>query len=182
MKDIEMQLAMQCAPLIAGLKISNLLIIPYQEEREVIELLQKTEISCYRLLVSMDKVTLILFRQNELEAFIGGADVEKCLENMGYTEYSLDRILCTFRTRYREYMTHGGKFPHEMGLLLGYPVEDVEGFIENEGKNCLYSGYWKVYHNLSEKKKLFERFRLAREMMMDMISKGVKIADIMTAI
>lgn len=25
-------------------------------------------------------------------------------------------------------------FPHEMGVLLGYPTEDVLGFIENQGK------------------------------------------------
>ena len=25
-------------------------------------------------------------------------------------------------------------FPHEIGLLLGYPLADVKAFIENEGK------------------------------------------------
>ncbi len=38
-------------------------------------------------------------------------------------------------------MNQGKQFPHEMGLLLGYPVEDVVGFMENNGKNYLYSGY-----------------------------------------
>ena len=34
-----------------------------------------------------------------------------------------------------------GAFPHEIGLLLGYPVEDVLGFIRHQGKNYLYTGY-----------------------------------------
>lgn len=41
------------------------------------------------------------------------------------------------------------QFPHEMGLLLGYPIEDVVGFMEHSGKEYLYSGYWKVYENVS---------------------------------
>ena len=36
-------------------------------------------------------------------------------------------------------------FPHEIGLFLGYPFEDVMGFIENKGENYLCSGCWKVY-------------------------------------
>ena len=55
------------------------------------------------------------------------------------------------------------EFPHEMGLLLGYPVEDVEGFIENKGHNYLYAGYWKVYGHVEEKKALFNRYEEARK-------------------
>ena len=29
-----------------------------------------------------------------------------------------------------------GEFPHEVGLFLGYPPEDVRGFIENHAKFC----------------------------------------------
>lgn len=28
-------------------------------------------------------------------------------------------------------------FPHEIGLFLGYPVDDVTGFIQNKGRNYL---------------------------------------------
>ena len=54
------------------------------------------------------------------------------------------------------------EFPHEIGLLLGYPFEDVIGFIENEGRNYLYSGYWKVYKNKEEKCKLFNLYNQTR--------------------
>ena len=43
--------------------------------------------------------------------------------------------------RYACYMEEKGAFPHEIGLLLGYPVEDVLGFIRHQGKNYLYTGY-----------------------------------------
>lgn len=46
-------------------------------------------------------------------------------------------------------------FPHEIGLFLGYPVEDVKGFIENKGENCVKCGAWKVYCNPEEKMHFF---------------------------
>ncbi len=41
----------------------------------------------------------------------------------------------------------GYEFPHEVGIFLDYPIEDILGYIEHEGKNCQVSGYWKVYSN-----------------------------------
>ena len=71
-----------------------------------------------------------------------------------------------------------GEFPHEIGLFLGYPVEDVKGFIKNRGKNCLYSGYWKVYGKMAEKAKLFERFDYVRELMVLLVYHGAELSEI----
>lgn len=38
-------------------------------------------------------------------------------------------------------------FPHEVGLFLGYPLEDVIGFEAYGASNFKYSGLWKVYGN-----------------------------------
>ena len=56
-------------------------------------------------------------------------------------------------------LSTGGDFPHEVGLFLGYPVEDVIGFIENKGKNCLCCGCWKCYSNACAAQKAFDKFR-----------------------
>lgn len=53
-------------------------------------------------------------------------------------------------------MADYGEFPHEVGLFLGYPPEDVEGFIENKARSCKITGYWKVYSD-EEKAKRFLR-------------------------
>ena len=47
-------------------------------------------------------------------------------------------------------------FPHEIGVILGYPLEDVKGYMENGGQKCLLNGYWKVYNNPEEAKRKFE--------------------------
>ena len=36
-------------------------------------------------------------------------------------------------------------FPHEIGLFLSYPPEDVQGFIDNRAHNYKRICAWKVY-------------------------------------
>ena len=96
----------------------------------------------------------------------------------GYEQFDLESILLEFGRRYRSYRTESKSFPHELGLLLGYPLDDVEGFIKNDGKNCLYTGYWKVYANVPAKRNLFRRFECAREELMKQIRQGKKVEQV----
>lgn len=177
-QDIELQLAMQCAPLIAGLKISNLLILPDCYEGLVGTILTKTGISYYRLLKTREKITFLLFRREQLAEFLERAEVRETFIKEGYQRFWLGGILRNFQLRYQAYMDGKMGFPHEMGLLLGYPVEDVRGFVENEGKNFLYSGYWKVYDNMEEKISLFQKFEYARDHLVRLVYTGVRMTDI----
>ena len=181
LKNIETQLALQCAPLITGLKISNMLIVSNEDEKLVRAILKRTGISCYRLLQNEKKITLLLFRRNQLEKFLEKEDVSEVLREEGYVEIQLGRILSIFQMRYRAYMNGSKIFPHEMGLLLGYPVEDVTGFMVHGGKNSLYSGYWKVYGNLEDTLKTFEAYDRARDYVISMTGNGNEIRDILAA-
>lgn len=49
-------------------------------------------------------------------------------------------------------------FPHEIGVFLGYPPQDVRAFIEGKGENALLRRYWKVYHNPQGALKTFSRY------------------------
>ncbi len=179
LKSIETQIALQCAPLISGLKVSNLLIISAEDEALVRGILRRSGISFFRLLRTGEKVTFLLFRKNPLEDYLGRQEVKAMLVTEGYVDFSLGNILGTFQRRYESYMSVGGRFPHEMGLLLGYPVEDVKGFMDNHGKNFLYSGYWKVYADVEEKRRLFQKFEDAKETVIQLLSYGVGIQDIL---
>ncbi|HBP24462.1 MAG TPA: DUF3793 domain-containing protein, partial [Oribacterium sp.] len=50
------------------------------------------------------------------------------------------------------------EFPHEIGILLGYPLEDVEGFICHKKEGCKCVGTWKVYGDVQQAKASFHRF------------------------
>ena len=51
------------------------------------------------------------------------------------------------------------EFPHEIGIFLGYPLEDVEGFINHKEEGCKTVGTWKVYGDVEQAEASFRRFR-----------------------
>lgn len=178
LKDIEAQLAIQCAPFLTGLKISNLFIIQNNDNNMAEQIMEKADISYNILLTAGQRTTYLLYDRKKLEEYLSNEAVRKLLNDMGYEKAELEDIITRFRCRYAGYMSGGTDFPHELGLLLGYPAEDVEGFICNGGKNFLYAGYWKVYENPVEKCRLFERFEAARKNLMQLVLAGVRIEDI----
>lgn len=64
------------------------------------------------------------------------------------------------------------------GVFLGYPMADVKGFIKYGGKNYLYSGYWKVYENVEERKQLFESYEQVRSVFVQEAEKGKNLWEI----
>ena len=178
-KDIEMQIAFHCAPLIAGLKLSNLLVLPNKDLDKATNILKCAGISYFVVAVVDGKAAILLFERKWLDTYLQKEKVWKIFQDMGYQDDGLGKILYAFRLRYEGYLMKNWDFPHEMGLLLGYPVEDVEGFIRNQGKNCLYVGYWKVYENPFEKMQLFHEFERARDILLRLVSDGQGIVEIM---
>ena len=179
MKALDMQLAFQCAPVLMNYKISNLLIVEKEKIDSVKQLFAKTELSCKLVMVSEEKSAFLIYREEALKSYLECRKVRELMESFGYENYELEKILEEFSRKYTEYVSSSGSFPHEMGLLLGYPVEDVIGFIQNDGENFLYSGYWKVYTNLSEALEHFERYNLAKETAVRMVSEGKDIFQIL---
>lgn len=179
MEKIENQFVFQCAPLIAGLKMSNLFIIRKKYLRRLCELLQRSKIRCRVLYVDEDRLTVLLYHPQMLIVYLRGKRARNLLLKEGYEQFDLEFVLLKFTCRYRQYRRGTQSFPHELGLLLGYPLEDVEGFIQNDGKNCLYTGYWKVYANVPAKRQLFRRYECAREELMEQMNQGVKVEQML---
>ena len=175
---MELQLALQCAPLIAGLKISNLLNISREDFRKLKEIIRDSHISWCLWMETEYKMTILLYHRQSLADYIRREKVHGLFRELGYQSFHVDDILKEFRIRYEQYMKEKSNFPHEMGLLLGYPTEDVEGFMRNKGANFLYTGYWKVYEDKERKLKLFERFERATESMVQLLSAGIGMEEI----
>ena len=73
-------------------------------------------------------------------------------------------------------MINTKNFPHEIGVFLGYPLDDVIGFIEH--KPYYLVGDWKVYQNVNEAKKQFDVFKQAKEQMLNEIHNGYELSQI----
>lgn len=178
---LDQQYAVQCAPFLIGLKISSMICVPYSEVSVIRDVFAPFGIICKVVLRCNQRATLILYREKQLGSYMKNPKVKEYLKLFGYKSESLDYIFQRFTKRYEAYRKQKDTFPHELGFLLGYPVDDVIGYIENNGKNCLYTGYWKVYTNLPESLALFERFNQAKEIVMRMLADGISIANIVTA-
>lgn len=178
-EDIELQIALQCAPLITGIKMSNLLKLPASQEEDIHAIFHKTGIDHFRLWGNEKNVVYLLYNQSRMEKYLCGTPAAEFLCECGYTDKSFEYSLRELRRRCKVYAVDKGLFPHEMGLFLGYPVDDVRGFIENKGENYLYCGYWKVYGRVEQKKILFMRYEEAKEKLVRMLSEGIGMRRIL---
>ena len=76
------------------------------------------------LRVAGGKALIYLYRAEELKNTLADEGVRRLLESCGYRCLDVDGALDTLRER-----LHGlDTFPHEIGVFLGYPLEDVLGF------------------------------------------------------
>ena len=173
------QIAVQCAPLLAGLKPSNLLIIPMGMEAVLRHSLRGTRIAMYLLSEYDGKQVFLLYKVNELIVYLTEQSVQRLLLDLGYEGAELYSLLQRVSKKYTAHKQEKEAFPHELGLLLGYPAVDVKGFMEQAGKNFLYSGYWKVYGNVRETVLLFKEFGRAKEYVVRLVKQGYSIAEIM---
>ena len=67
------------------------------------------------------------------------------------------------------------EFPHEIGLFLGYPAEDVCGFMEHRECDLKCVGCWKVYGDEAAAQKTFEKFRNCSEIYRRHFENGASI-------
>ena len=178
--SIPLQLALQCAPVISGIKISNLLTIPAKSLRELSVVLKKTELSFRILYPGRERLVILIFREAKLREYLAREEVMAFIYKCGYETSDISKIFPVFVKRYMRYMELKQDFPHELGLFLGYPIEDVEGFIKENGKNYLYSGYWKVYKDTELKIRLFKDYERVQTEIVRLLYEGLDIMDIIT--
>jgi signal transduction histidine kinase len=68
--------------------------------------------------------------------------------------------------------------PHEIGLFLGYPVDDVREFIRNRGQGYILCRYWKVYHDPDKAQYLFDCYDRAKKQVVDSMSRsGLRLLE-----
>ena len=175
---LETQLIIQCAPMIAGLKTSNLLKIDSSFEEEVNRLFEGLGFGCILLAHSGSKAVFFLYNRKMLKQHLACISCRKLLKTLGYDRPDQADLIASVQKKYESFTSGSGDFPHELGLLLGYPAEDVEGYLRDRGKNALYTGCWQVYANPEDKILLFESYEEAREKMARMAFRGMNLTQI----
>lgn len=112
-----------------------------------------------------------------MESDLKKDEVKTLLFRYGYKSEEMENCLLELKTR----LSESNDFPHEIGLFLSYPLEDVIGFIEQEGKNYKCRGLWKVYCNECETIKLFARFKKCTAVYRKLFTNGRSITQLTVA-
>lgn len=173
--DVELQMALQCAPVITGVKVSNLLNIELSGYRQMVEILRDSDICMYTLGATCGRVNVFIYNAAKLRAFVHRDDVQRLMSELGYEDMELSEILAVFREKYQQYLKSRGRFTskqpaHEIRLVAMDLLarsgshtrwaccwdtrQRCEGY-SAERKNALCSGYWKVYEDAESKRRTF---------------------------
>ncbi len=121
------------------------------------EICKRFNLKYYELKNTAETVTVLFYKQKMLKRVLNKNNNLLFLNTLGYQDaVNLEAKLGLLKNKF----TH--TCPHEVGIFLGFPVEDVIGFITNKGKNYLLAGYWKVYLNRERAEMLFSIYDQAR--------------------
>lgn len=176
---LEQQIAYQCAPVLLDIKPANLLIIDNTDWEDVKKIFWKTDIEMEKLEMRKKKIMVFLYRREELQEYLFSSQIRYFLKQNGYLSKSLEGMIAYLKRKYMLYQTKNIEFPHEVGVFLGYPLDDVKGFMENKGKNYLLSGYWKVYNKEFHQDKLFHYYNEGRMLLWKLLKDGITLRQIL---
>ncbi len=161
----------QCAPTLANLKTGSLFVCPiterhafYSSLRSLNGILVPKGLRVLPLRIRDHSALIYLYRPSRLEKDLQDPAARRILEAQGYParENCLPKLM--------ERVRQSPEFPHEIGLFLGYPPEDVQGFLEN--RPCKCTGCWKVYGDVAQAKKTFAAYKKCQRVYCHQLAKG----------
>ncbi|MGV3024150.1 DUF3793 family protein [Clostridium thermobutyricum] len=179
-ESLEKYLLFTLSPVIGGLKPSSTITLSYDKKeysiwsnykKEFLEILKLKEI----VLRKGTKAEIILiYNEENLLNCINKKDNREFLNKLGYDlTLTLEENLDILVYRYEKYHC-----PHELGVFLGIPIEDVIDFMECSDKKCLMCGYWKVFNNYNNAKDIFNKYDISKNIMIKSIEENKALLNI----
>lgn len=184
LRPLEEILAYNCAPTFAKVKPASIItvlkkdfpsdaheVVAYYESFLINQGL-RMEIMCERpnsflLMIYCPELLAKSLQKPEVQAYLA--------QEAGYPlDVQLDAQIAFLAHR----LQSQGSFPHEIGLFLGYPLADVQGFIQNKGQNFKTSGYWKVYGDETVTSQLFSAYNFCRQIFVEKFNTGFSVQQI----
>ncbi|MBQ4105585.1 MAG: DUF3793 family protein [Clostridia bacterium] len=173
-----------CSPTLAGLKTGNMFTCFFRNKEEMNEsirnwnrILVKKGLRIIPLKYRNSRGLIYIYRPRKLSEDLGHHTAGNILESLGYSTNDAVRCIVHLMKRLNECE----EFPHEIGLFLGYPPEDVQGFIDNNAMDAKYVGCWKVYSDEDEAKKTFAKYKKCTDVYARKLRQGRSIEKLTVA-
>lgn len=174
-----------CSPTLAGLKTGNIFscsCVSIEQLYENIRILNKKlagkGLRILPLRIVDGRALIYVYRPKKLKGDLLDNDAVEILSKSGYSCEFPSKCILHLISRLKE----NDEFPHEIGLFLGYPPEDVCGFIENKAKDCKCVGHWKVYGDAQKAEKTFAQYKKCTNAYLRQFEKGRTIERLTVAV
>ena len=130
------------------------------------ELLADTSLQACELVDRGSSLMILFYHKTHFQQHLVRRDITALLKRSGHEgDVTPDEILRNLAGHLQQ-----GRFPHEIGLLLGYPPKDVAAFMGLSAIPFTCQGPWKIYGNPGESLRLAERFRNCRNLMAEQLA------------
>ena len=150
------------SPTLAGIKTGSLFACVFENEQELKNCVRswnraivKKGLRALPLRKQKGRALIYVYRLSRLKRDLCQEGAKELLTQRGYCWDCPGACL----KRLIGLLDQGGDFPHEIGLFLGYPPEDVKGFIQNAARGFQCAGCWKVYGDQAAAMRLFEKYK-----------------------
>jgi hypothetical protein len=171
----EEMLIEHCSPTLAGIKTGSLFSCRTDRINDVKKtirilnrMLAKKGLRILPLRYRKGRVLIYVYRPAYLTRDLGDTIAREILDERGYACENPEACVAHLIRN----LAASDDFPHEIGLFLGYPPEDVKGFIENKAEGFKHVGYWKVYGDEAKAKVLFEKYKKCTDVYSRHFAKG----------
>ena len=175
----------QAAPTLAGIKTGSLFPCPCAEKDVLLGEIRAFNrhylsrgLCLLPLRFAEGKALLYLYRPAALQRDLRAQTAKALLADAGYPCGSCGRCVARLVQRLRT----EEEFPHEVGLFLSYPPEDVQGFIDHRAMDFKCAGLWKVYGDQQRAQALFDRFRRCTQRYCALWQTGLRLEQLAVAV
>lgn len=175
---LEMELCHRCAPVLLGVKPAAL----FQASIQVVRLLVRMSKLCPIELCPLDvspQNQIFVYIPELLERALARPGALYLLRSIGYGGDRGSAYVRELIRRIQGSRSGRNLFPHEIGIFLGYPLEDVLGFWMNGGYSPLSEGPWKCYSDTERATQLQKIHKDAENVMREALLAGVTLEEIL---
>ena len=173
------------APTLAGIKTGSLFPCRFDSReqftddiRGINRRLSRKGLRLLPLRMGDNDALLYLYRPVWLQRDLEDMEAQDILARAGYDDFRPGRCLPRLLARFR----NSREFPHEVGLFLSYPPEDVRGFIENKGLHCKCAGCWKVYGDADRARRRFADYHHCTDQYCRRYAMGATMDDLLVSV
>ena len=171
-----------CAPTICNIKPGNIFFVQNRLYSKVgLEAWRKESsklgISLFSVRISKTSRAILALNVGWAADILRDGFVKEYLEGKGYA-------VADARDFVRELfcmMLRGKGFPHEVGIILGYPLADVIEFENHKGHDCKFCGCWKSYSDVENARRCLCEYKECMGVCEAWYDEGYSLSQIVTA-